>query len=227
MNSLTNRTALVTGAAQGLGYAIADAMLREGASVVLADIGSQLAKTSTGLADQHPDGQVTYAEGDLTDPVNAEAAVNAALRATGRVDVLINAAGSSGMQRAQDIEEVHVDLWDRIVANNLKTTFLCCRAAVPHMKQAGFGRIVNFSSVAASGVHGDLGTVGARLPYAAAKAGVEAFTRQLAKDLGGTGITVNAICPGFIVPEGDGRIVKMLQGLGEDARSALIAAIPL
>ena len=91
-------------------------------------------------------------------------------------------------------------MWKKVIDNNLTSTFLCCKAAVPLMERNGYGRIVNFPSAVANGISGPSGTVGARLPYAASKAAINGFTKQFAKDLGPSGITVNAIAPGLILP---------------------------
>ena len=153
--------------------------------------------------------------------------VRAAVEAFGRVDILVNNAGGSGTVGAADIEETSAELWDQVLATNLTGTFLCCRAVVPHMKARRYGRIVNFSSVAVRGSFGPLLTVGARLPYCAAKAGVQALTYQLAKDLGPWNITVNVVVPGFTLTEPGARVHGQFADLTDEERRALVAPIPL
>ena len=150
-----------------------------------------------------------------------------AMAALGRVDILVNNAGGSGTVGVADIEDTSEELWDRIVNTNLKGAFLCCRAVVPRMKAQRYGRIIHLSSVAARGHFGPLLTVGARLPYCAAKAGVEGLTRQLARDLGPWNITVNVVVPGFTLTEPGARVHHQFTELSEAERKALIGPIPL
>ncbi|MGH7267045.1 MAG: SDR family NAD(P)-dependent oxidoreductase, partial [Candidatus Rokuibacteriota bacterium] len=142
----------------------------------------------------------------VTAAAQVEAMVATAMTKLGRVDILVNNAGGSGTVGVADIEETSEELWDRVVDTNLKGTFLCSRAVAPGMKAQRYGRIVNLSSVAARGSFGPLLTVGARLPYAAAKAGVQGLTYQLARDLGPWSITVNVVVPGFTLTEPGARV---------------------
>jgi 3-oxoacyl-[acyl-carrier protein] reductase len=176
--SLAGRTAVVTGAAHGIGAAIADALAADGAKVHRVD------KEPTAL-----DGSAVTAA-DLTDP----AAVDGLFAAVGPVDILVNTAGGVVGQTGRPLEEVTPEAWRSVVDANLTTAFLCTRAAAPGMKERGWGRIVNISSgagltVSKTGIQA----------YATAKAGQLGFTRQMAHELGPFGITVNCIAPGFIL----------------------------
>jgi 3-oxoacyl-[acyl-carrier protein] reductase len=213
------------GAAQGLGLATAEALTAAGARVLLADVQADKVQTAGRLLSE--DSSCLGVGVDVTRAVEVESMVRAALDAFGRVDILVNNAGGSGTVGVADIEETSEDLWDRIVGTNLKGVFLCCRAVVPHMKTRRYGRIVNLSSAAASGSFGPLRTVGARLPYGAAKAGVQGLTYQLAKDLGPFNITVNVVVPGFTLTEPGARVHGQFAELPDQDRQALIDPIPL
>jgi 3-oxoacyl-[acyl-carrier protein] reductase len=145
--------------------------------------------------------------------------------ARGRVDALVNTAGGSGTEQVRDIEEVSSQTWHTVLDNNVTSAFLCCRYAVPIMRRNGYGRIVNFSSTVSRGLAGPSGTVGARLAYATSKAAINGFTRQLATDLARSGITVNAVSPGLILPE-EGRVRRVFEALPDTAQAAIRAAIP-
>jgi 3-oxoacyl-[acyl-carrier protein] reductase len=223
---LAGRCAIVTGAAQGLGLATAQAFAEAGARVLLADLQAdkvQAAARRLGSGDQTCLGIGV----DVTRAGEVDAMVRAAIDAFGRVDILVNNAGGSGTVGVAGIEETSEELWDRIVGTNLKGAFLCCRAVVPHMKAQRYGRIVNLSSLAVRGSFGPLLTVGARLPYCAAKAGVQALTVQLAKDLGPWNITVNVVVPGFTLTEPGARVHGQFAELTDEERRALVRPIPL
>jgi NAD(P)-dependent dehydrogenase (short-subunit alcohol dehydrogenase family) len=224
--TVANRRAIVTGAAQGLGLAIARTLAEGGARVLLADIQAEKVQAAVG---QLPGGTARHvaAVADVTSSDQVEAMVARAMATLGRVDILVNNAGGSGTVGVADIEDTSEELWDRIVNTNLKGAFLCCRAVVPRMKAQRYGRIIHLSSVAARGNFGPLLTVGARLPYCAAKAGVEGLTHQLARDLGPWNITVNVVVPGFTLTEPGARVHRQFTELSEAERKALIGPIPL
>src|SRR5262245_62094677 len=224
--TVADRHAIVTGAAQGLGLAIARALAEGGARVLLADI--QAAKVVAAVRELPggPDRHLATVA-DVTSADQVEAMVATAVAKLGRVDILVNNAGGSGTVGVAAIEDTSEELWDRIVDTNLKGTFLCCRAVVPRMKAQRYGRIVNLSSVSARGIFGPLLTTGARVPYCAAKAGVEGLTYQLARDLGPWNITVNVIVPGFTLTEPGARVHRQFEDLGEAEQPPLITPIPL
>jgi 3-oxoacyl-[acyl-carrier protein] reductase len=214
------RAAVVTGAAQGLGRAVALRLLEAGASVVGADIqGRKLEALRAGLAAQE---RFRIIEADVSTPRGAAAAIEAAISSFGRLDILVNTAGGSGYVAPPEIEDITDEVWRSVVESNLGATFLCSRAAVPHMRHARYGRIVNFSSSLARGSTGKLGTVGCRLAYCAAKGGIEAFSRQLAIDLAPVGITVNVIVPALIMTEPGARVHDRFQTLPEADKKAML-----
>ena len=222
---LQGRFAIVTGAAQGIGLATATALAEAGARVLLADVQADKVQAAARRLGSGA-GACLGVGADLSSAREVEAMVRAALDAFGRVDILVNNAGGSGTVGVADIEETTEEMWDQIVGANLKSVFLCCRAVVPQMKARRYGRIVNLSSPSAWGSFGPLRTTGARLPYGAAKGGVESFTFQLAKDLGPYGITVNVVVPGFTITEPGARVHGQFEELDDADRRALIDAIP-
>ena len=192
MPDLDGRVALVTGAAQGIGDAIARALVEHGASVHGVDLDTV----------------------DVTD----SARVNALVERIGRVDVLVNNAGGVVGQVGRPLEEVSDEEWRAIVDANLTSTFVCTRAVVPGMKEAGYGRIVNISSGAGRSV-----SLTGIQAYASAKAGQIGFTRQTAHELGRFGITVNTIAPGFVLS--NPTTVAQWESYGEQGQGALLEAI--
>ena len=224
--SMENKVAIITGAAQGIGRAIALEFATEGVNVLLTDIqGDKLVRVAGEVGERGRKAITTPA--DLIHPDQVEAVVQRALEAFGRVDILINSAGGSGDVGILPIEDVSEQVWDSSVDLNLKATFLCCRAVVPHMRRQGYGRIVNISSSTAKGSFGPLGTSAVRLPYAAAKSGVLGFTYQLAKDLAPEGIYVNAVLPGFILTEQGARVRHRYDALPQGDRDMMVQGVPL
>jgi 3-oxoacyl-[acyl-carrier protein] reductase len=182
---LVGRVAVITGGAQGIGYAIAQRMLGSGATVVLWDADAAKlgeAKASLGYA-----GKVIVEQVELTDEAGVAGATRAALAAAGRIDILVNNAGITGGNGTT--WELAPDVWRRVIEVNLVAPYLVCRAVVPHMIEKKYGRIVNISSVA-----GKEGNANAS-HYSASKAGVIALTKSLGKELSGKGIMVNAVTP--------------------------------
>jgi 3-oxoacyl-[acyl-carrier protein] reductase len=200
--SLAGRVAVVTGAAHGIGAAIADALAADGAQVHRVD------KEAAAL-DGSP-----LAVADLTEP----AAVRDFFTAVGPVDILVNTAGGVVGQVGRPLEEVPDEAWHRVLAANLTTTFLCTRAAVPSMKRRGWGRIITISSAAGLTVS----KTGIQA-YTSAKAGQLGFTRQMAHELGPFGITVNCIAPGFVLSNPTTQ--AQWDSYGPDGQRALVAGI--
>ncbi|MBY4108261.1 SDR family oxidoreductase [Rhodococcus fascians] len=226
-HSTDKRVAAVTGAAQGLGAEIAERLARDGFSLVLLDIQKTgLDATREHIARVVPDVEVSTEVVDLSDENAVIAAFESIDRRFGRLDALVNTAGGSGTDPVRELSELGGDVWRKVLENNLTSAFLCSREAVSLMNRGKYGRIVNFSSAVANGLAGHSGTVGARLPYAASKAAINGFTKQLAKDLGATGITVNAVSPGLVLPS-EGRVTTIFEALSKDAQTATRAAIPV
>jgi 3-oxoacyl-[acyl-carrier protein] reductase len=214
-----NRTGIVTGAAHGLGRAIALRLARLGAGVTGWDIlGDELDETARLAA--AAGARIDVRMVDVTDPAAVEAAAGATLSATGRLDILVNDAGGVLGQVGRPIEEVSPADWRAIVAVNLDAVFHCSRAVAPAMKAARYGRIINISSGAGIGV-----SLTGIQAYASAKAGQIGLTRQLAHELGAWGITVNGIAPGFV--RSNPATERQWQAYGEDGQRRLIDGIAL
>ena len=182
---LNGRVAVITGGAQGIGYATAERMLLSGAAVVLWDIDAKaLAAARESLSAL---GTVDTATVELTDADAVLAAAGAVMRTHGRIDILVNNAGITGGNATT--WELDPAMWRRVIDVNLVAPYLVCRAVVPQMLQRGYGRIVNVASVA-----GKEGNPNAS-HYSASKAGLIALTKSLAKELATQGILVNAVSP--------------------------------
>ena len=189
MRVLEGRVALVTGASRGIGAAIATAFAREGARVAVNYHRSTDAAARVVAAIGEADGVACAFLADVTSGEAVSAMVEAVLAAFGGIDVLVNNAGILNRSPFIGMSEA---LWDEMIATNLRSVFLCTRAVLPHMLARGSGKIINISStLAQKGLSG-------HVHYAAAKGGVIAFTRALAREVGPKGIHVNAIAPGPI-----------------------------
>jgi 3-oxoacyl-[acyl-carrier protein] reductase len=209
---LAGRAALVTGAAGGIGGAIAEAYAREGADVCLAD--RDPAPELSAVADRcrRHGTSISHAAGDVSDPADVERIVaTAAVALNGRIDVLVNAAG---IATESTVEDMTVEMWDEMLRVDLRSVFLCSRAVLPGMLERRWGRIISIASQL--GIKGATGLA----HYSAAKAGVIGFTKSLAQEVAGRGVLVNAIAPGPIE-------TPILDGLSEDWKAAKRAELPL
>lgn len=184
--------AIVTGSGKGLGKAIAEAFFREGARVALWDVDLPSVKQMRDRLD--PSGKQAIAvQVNVTIEAEVDRAVSETVERFGRLDVLVNNAGIS---RHRPIEEMTVDMFESVMKVNVTGTFICCRAVASIMKQQKRGKIINISSLG-----GRTGRPGVAVNYAASKAAVVGLTQTLARELGPSGIRVNAIAPGPILTE--------------------------
>jgi len=196
MAGVKDRVAVVTGAANGLGREIALLLAREGARVALGDLDAAgLERTAATIT--AAGGTAITVAGDLTDEEPAQRLIGAAVAELGRLDVLVNDVGGSRNAR---VWEMKAEDWDFVLRLNLRSTFLCTRAAVPHMMRQRYGRIVCMSSGAREGTPWTAYYQGGSA-YSAAKAGVHGFVRDVALELAEHGINVNAVAPGPIDTE--------------------------
>lgn len=207
-----DRVALVTGAAQGIGRAIAAALAQAGAKVHLADLDAEgVAASADALgASAHV--------ADLGSPEAAKDLVGAILAAEGRLDLLVNAAGGVRGPTGRPIEDISESDWRAIFAANVDAAFFLSQAVAPAMKRAGYGRIVNISSGA--GLRPSLTGIQA---YASAKHALVGLTRQLAWEFGPDGITVNSVAPGFV--RSNPATERQWESYGPDGQKRLIEGI--
>jgi len=193
--NLKEKVALISGAAGGIGMCIAEKFDKIHAHLALTDL---LPLNDVLVKIGKSGNRVIAVQGDLTLEKDVDRIVKATIEAFGRIDILVNNAGGNFARDrrppTQLLEDLTIEEWDFILNNNLKSVFLLTRAVVPYMKNQHYGRIINLSSMA-----GKVATPFNTLPYSAAKSGVIGFTRQLAYQLGPTGIMVNAVAPGYIV----------------------------
>lgn len=208
--SLAGKTAIVTGAASGIGLAAARRLAKDGASVAIWDINEEAAQAAA--AELVKEGYKAIASRvDVSKRAEIDAAVKVAKEKFGPISILVNNAGISAFTPFMQITE---EQWDRIMQVNLKSVLICTQAVLPDMLEAKWGRIINVSSSSAQ--------TGAQtmVHYSASKGGVIAFTKSLAQELAPTGITVNNVPPGFVDTP------MMRAGLG-DKVDHIIAASPM
>ena len=187
------RTVLVTGASRGIGRAVALGLARDGFDVVLNDIARQKHQLDTVKSEIEAIGRrAVTVFADVSDRDAVQAMVADAIAATGRIDAVVNNAGILIPGTVEALPEQH---WDAVMDVNAKGTFLVVQALLPHMRAAGYGRIVNIASI--GGKHG----APEQAHYSASKAAVMGFTRVLAQEVGAQGITANCVCPGIIVTD--------------------------
>jgi 3-hydroxybutyrate dehydrogenase len=184
---LKHKTALVTGSTSGIGLGIAHALARQGAHIVLNGFGDVAAAQAAVAAHGT---QVMYHGADMSQPAEIEAMMAAAAARFGQVDILVN---NAGIQHVAAVEDFPAARWDAILAINLSSAFHTSRLALPAMKAANWGRIINVASV-----HGLVASA-QKSAYVAAKHGVVGLTKVMALETATTGVTCNAICPGWVL----------------------------
>ena len=218
MKRFENKVAIVTGSAQGMGYAIATALADEGARVVITDIN----KTQIDAAVDSLKAKGYQAAGypmDVTKKADVQAVMASVKKDLGSIDILVNNAGG-GLNTPYELEEIEEKHWDLVLNVNLKGAFFCCQAVLPYMIEAKGGAIVNISALAG---HWRASLAG--VAYTSAKAGVEGLMRQLAYDYGQYNIRVNAVAPTVTIT---GERMKNLWGnKAEEEQARIMSAIPL
>lgn len=211
MGAIENKIAIVTGGGGGIGGAIVRRFAREGAKIAVADIEAGTAKTTA--AELAEAGTETLPlVSDVTKKKSVGQMIQAVLDRWGRIDILVNVAG--GAERKPVVDMTAAD-WDHVVDMNLKSVFLCSQAALPTMLERKYGKIVNISSI-----YGFTGNA-TRSSYAAAKAGVAAFTKSLALEVVNDGINVNAVAPGRVTTP------RVRNRYSDKAWAAAVAQVPM
>ena len=187
MSMLKGKTALVTGSTSGIGLGIAKALAEQGANIMMNGFGEK----DAAMAQVKAFGvEVDYHGADMSKPAEIEAMMQVAEKRFGTVDILVN---NAGIQHVANVEDFPVDRWDAIIAINLSSAFHTTRMAMPGMKQRNWGRIINLASV-----HGLVGSA-QKSAYVAAKHGIVGLTKVTALETAQTGVTCNAICPGWVL----------------------------
>ncbi|MYB40744.1 MAG: 3-oxoacyl-[acyl-carrier-protein] reductase [Chloroflexi bacterium] len=209
--ALDGQVAVVTGASRGIGRACALELARHGAQVVVNYVANADAAEETRDAIHELGGTVVLVKADVSDAEAASDLIETAVEELGKVDILVN---NAGINRDRTLSRLSVEEWDEVIGTNLSGMFYCTRAAVPHMREANYGRIINISSVI-----GQMGNIG-QANYGATKAGMIGFTKTAARELARNNITVNAVCPGFVSTE-------MVTALPENIQDNIKAQIPL
>jgi NAD(P)-dependent dehydrogenase (short-subunit alcohol dehydrogenase family) len=218
MKRLQDRVALVTGSAAGVGRAIAEALLNEGAKVTLNDVNDNLLKST--YDELKAKGLSVHAiNADISKREEVVSMKDEIIKHFGRIDILVNNAGGA-LNTPWNLHEIGEAHWNLVIDVNLKGAFFCCQAIIPEMAKQGGGVIVNISALAA---HWRASLAGVQ--YTAAKAGVEGLTRQLAYDWGKAGIRVNAVAPTVTI-SGE-RVQSLWEGKTEEEKQKVVSAVPL
>ena len=206
---LQNKVAIVTGAGRGLGKGIALKLAQEGAAVVVADIVQANAEAVVAEI-VAAGGKAVPAQANVAVKADVEAMFAKAVNELGGVDILVN---NAGINRDVQLFKMSDEEWEQVIAVNLTGTFYSCRLEAQHMREKGFGRIINISSMSWLGNFGQAN-------YAASKAGVVGLTKTAARELAKKGITCNALCPGFIDTD-------MTRGVPEKVWDIMVGKIPV
>lgn len=190
-SSLKGRTALVTGSTSGIGLAIAQRLARDGATVCLHGLGdAPQVEETVSVATSNTAPRPLHFTGDLSEPIAAESLITEVERTVGSIDILVN---SAGIQHVSPVTEFSLERWNAILAVNLTAAFLTIQRALPAMLERNWGRIINVASV--SGYVG----VPNKAAYAASKHGLLGLTKVVSSETARTGVTCNAVCPGWVL----------------------------
>ena len=208
---LADKVALVTGASRGIGKACAAALAQRGASIVLNYVANKDAAEVAKAEFEALGSKVLIVQGDVSVEDEARALVAAAETEFGQVDILVN---NAGVNRDKTVQRLTGDAWREVIDTNLSSCFYTTNAVLDGMRERSFGRIIQISSII-----GQMGNIG-QSNYAASKAGMIAFTKSTAKEVARFGITVNAVCPGFVETD-------MVAALPDEIKQSLLSNIPL
>jgi 3-oxoacyl-[acyl-carrier protein] reductase len=211
---LEGKVALITGGGRGIGKAEAIALIKEGAKVAINDLDAELAEKTVdeiiGIG-----GEAKKFVADVSDENAVKQMIKNVNADFGGIDILVNNAGAGAKYWGKLVDELPAESWDMIINTHLRSTFLCSKYVAPIMKKQNFGRIINTSSMNALGGGPPGGS-----NYTAAKAGIWGFTRNMAKEVGPFGITVNALAPGYVQTE-------LIGSYPEDRKKAIIDQNPV
>jgi len=207
---LTDKVAIITGSGRGIGKTIALKLAGDGANIVINDIGDPSSAEGVAGEIRAMKRQALVAMGDVSSTEDMNRMVDSAVSTFGKVDILVN---NAGITKDHLLIRMSDEDWDKVMAVNLRSVFVCTRAVLKHMTRQRWGRIVSMASVV--GIAGNAGQAN----YAASKAGIIAFTKTVAKEVGSRGITANAVAPGFID-------TQMTQHLDENWKLELLKRIP-
>ena len=221
----SGRVAFINASAQGIGKATAARLAAEGFSLFLMDIDAERLQ-STGRELATAGATVDFRPGNAVSSDDVKAGVAEAMKRYGRIDALACVAGGAGGIPMHQVDEIPPEHWEKVIGLNLTSTYLACHHIVPIMRERQYGRIVCLSSTVAKGRLGPVGTMGARLPYATAKAGLLGFTKQLAKDVGIDGITINAVLPWLTFGEPGSKIRTSFERQTEEYKERTLANSP-
>jgi NAD(P)-dependent dehydrogenase (short-subunit alcohol dehydrogenase family) len=208
---LEGQVAVVTGASRGIGRACAEELAREGAAIVVNYFTNQESADALVGEIVSEGGRAIAVRAGVGHPDDCKALIEKTIETYGQIDILIN---NAGVNRDRTLKRLSVEEWQEVINTDLNSAFYCTSAAIPHMTERNYGRIIVMSSII-----GQMGNAG-QSNYAAAKAGLIAFAKSAAKELARNNITVNAMCPGFVETD-------MVSALSDEVKATLLKQIPL
>ena len=208
---LEGQVAVVTGASRGIGRACAEELAREGAAIVVNYFTNEEAADALVGEIVSEGGRAIAVRAGVGHPDDCKALIEKTIETYGQIDILIN---NAGVNRDRTLKRLSVEEWQEVINTDLSSAFYCTSAAIPHMTERNYGRIIVMSSII-----GQMGNAG-QSNYAAAKAGLIAFAKSAAKELARNNITVNAMCPGFVETD-------MVSALSDEVKATLLKQIPL